>query len=104
MSMELTKNLFEIMKNDVYEQVKVKKRKENYNLLVVSIEGPSTLFSLNSVAADIFELCNGKNTIEDIVNFLINSYKGVTKEKIIYDVLYFIRNLEKIKLIKKKTT
>lgn len=103
MNSDIIKYLFEIMQNEKYIQVNMKKRREGNHVIVVSREGPGILFSLNYVASEILELCDGNNTIGEIVDYLVNKYQNVDVEKIREDVLYCIRNFEKIKLIKRCT-
>lgn len=54
---------------------------------------------LNPVGADIFYLCDGKHTISDIVNSLLDKYEGVTKKQLESDAIELIKFLKRENLI-----
>lgn len=54
---------------------------------------------LNSTAGDIFMLCDGKSTINDICNHMLSEYQ-VSPEIIQNDIVKIIRDLQWNKLIK----
>ena len=55
---------------------------------------------LNQTATFIFDLCDGKNTQEDIVKHLMDKYE-VDRDKAERDVEEILRNLEKNIIIKR---
>jgi hypothetical protein len=55
-------------------------------------------FQVNVVGARIFDLCNGRNTMDDIVNKLASIYKMEEKE-LKKDVEAFIKSLEAVNVV-----
>ena len=74
----------------------VKTREEGEILLVMN-PGQSLLF-LNLVAKDFFLLCNGENTLDDIVEILYNQY-DVEKETLTDDLLDIIQDMQKKRIL-----
>ncbi|MDI6734753.1 MAG: PqqD family protein [bacterium] len=58
----------------------------------------SKFHTLNEVGSRIFELCDGKNSTERIVDIIYSEYEG-DKDGIQRDVLSFIQHLESKNLI-----
>ena len=53
---------------------------------------------LNPVATDIFMRCNGKDTIGDIVDHMMEEYAGVERKTLVEDVKNFIEHMVKEKV------
>lgn len=56
------------------------------------------IYKVNEVGARITELCNGKNTCEDIAGKLSSKY-GVSKEEVYSDVTEFIDSMSRLGLL-----
>lgn len=54
---------------------------------------------LNPIGADIFMLCDGKHTISEIVDVLMDTYEGATKERITNDVIELIKYFKSENLV-----
>lgn len=76
----------------------MKKYKKKIDLIVTNIEGKIYLgyeydiYEINEISARILALCNGKNTINDIVDKISNKYcmdKNIVEE----DVKKFLHDL-----------
>ena len=61
------------------------------------IGGPIRL--LNPVASKTIKLIDGKHTIQDIINEIFESFEDVDLKTVEKDVLEFLRDLEKKKII-----
>lgn len=48
---------------------------------------------LNPVATDIFIKCDGKHTIGEIANQMMEEYKGVTRSTLLDDIYAFIQHM-----------
>jgi hypothetical protein len=58
-------------------------------------------FYVNETAARIYELCNGKNTIDDIVNIISKKF-NINPDIIKVDTAEYIKQLLSIEIIKEK--
>jgi len=67
----------------------------------VVITAPSgRLFWLNESGAFVWRLCNGKFTIEEIADAMIERYKGLDKNTAIRDLLELLLPMEKLELVR----
>lgn len=66
--------------------------------IVVLIPEKRRIYSLGSVGTRIWELADGTHTVEEIINVLHKEFK-VSKEKLVRDVLSFIKKLSKKRLL-----
>lgn len=62
------------------------------------ISNSAEVYEVNEIGARIFDLCNGKNKLEDIVSILSKKYK-INKELIFEDVKAYILILLEKKFI-----
>lgn len=76
--------------------ITLKKRKEGDILIVITKD--TTLYFLNNMASYFVMLCNGINTVEDIVLKIYNEY-DVQYEKLEYEIIDLIENLQKKRII-----
>ena len=85
------------LKNKKPVKISLKQRHEGEITLVCSKN--MELLYLNKVGSFIFELCDGKNTLDDIVTQLLNKF-DVEKEILIADLMDIIRDLQFKRIIK----
>ncbi|MCK4648604.1 PqqD family peptide modification chaperone [bacterium] len=57
---------------------------------------------LNRVAVEIYNLCNGKRTIKDIIDKLCTQYPNIKRKRITIDVIKCLQELEYKALVKGK--
>lgn len=86
------------MKYHRYENVKLIQRKEEKNTI---IQGEHCIFVLEEMESFVWNLCNGENSIEDIINEILNleDYKNNKKEEIKKVVVDFINSLIEAEII-----
>ena len=56
------------------------------------------IHNLNKTTALVWNLCDGEMTISEMINYLIENFKG-SKEVIAHDVMQILEEMEKINLI-----
>lgn len=83
----------------VPKKMNCKYRKDGDHYLAIDYSYGGLLIALNQTASDVFEHCDGKNTISDILNISFEKYSDVDQEVIRYDVAKCIRDLEVMNLI-----
>lgn len=54
---------------------------------------------LNPVGADVFNLCDGKHTISEIIDAIIGMYEGASRERITDDVIDLLRYFKREELV-----
>lgn len=57
---------------------------------------------LNKTATKVYELCDGKYSMEDIIKFISESYPTLPKKKIEFDIISIIRQFYNMGIIKWK--
>lgn len=57
---------------------------------------------LNKTATKVYELCDGKYSMEDIIKFISESYPTIPKKKIEFDIISIIRQFYNMGIIKWK--
>lgn len=77
-------------------------RKEPNGIGIVLNRERGTIDYLNPTAAVIFELCDGKREIKEIVENLFDRFKiGINKEEVIDDTIKCIRKMEGRRLLRR---
>lgn len=90
--------IFEVQRTVIPKPVPGKIRKDGNFYLGVSFKSGG-LISLNRVAGEIYNLCDGKKSLDDVVEEMKVRYPDVEIEQLRYDVLKCVRNLEFKKLL-----
>lgn len=75
----------------------VKTRKEDFGLLIVSKTTPA--MSLNDDAMAVWELCNGINTVDDIIKAINEGYQSDSIDELVIKALAGFLKLGLIKQI-----
>lgn len=75
------------------KKYKVKFRRDGDFTVAIS-PFTKSLEMMNITASEIFDLCNGKNTVCDIIDIFQKTYPNIDKEEIAFDVIICIRDLE----------
>lgn len=83
--------IYEIIKNKVVFPTILKTR-ENLGMLVAMNEN-SEIYYLNETAKDILLASNGKHSVEEIVDIIMQSY-DVEKEILQSDIVSILRDLQ----------
>jgi hypothetical protein len=91
--------VFELIKNYKPFSIAAKTRKEG-NFLIVMADDLS-IYYLNQVALDFYNLCDGTISIEKALDILINEY-DVDIEILKKDIMILIRDLQWSKIIRLK--
>jgi hypothetical protein len=88
----------------IYDHIKnlkpfsiAKKVRPEGNFLI-AMSDDINIYYLNSVAADIYSLCNGDRSIENIFDHMLNEY-DVQSEMLKSDIVRLIRDLQWNKII-----
>lgn len=66
---------------------------ENNDYIIYQHTVTGMLDILNPVATDIFIKCDGKHTIGEIANQMMEEYKGVTRSTLLDDIYAFIQHM-----------
>ncbi len=66
---------------------------ENNDYIIYGHPVTGMLDILNPVATDIFIKCDGKHTIGEIANQMMEEYKGVTRSTLLDDIYAFIQHM-----------
>ena len=80
--------------------------KKSYKSQLVKFQGKfmitdtKIVFEVNEIGARIFDLCNGKNSVEDIAKKLSNKYK-IEYDEALRDINDYLSELEELQLIAK---
>lgn len=72
---------------------------ENKDYIIYQHPVTGMLDILNPVAADIFLKCNGKDTIGDIADRMMQEYVGVERTVLLEDIKSFIEHMIKERVI-----
>ncbi|ABX75564.1 PqqD family protein [Lactococcus lactis] len=81
--------------------------KKSYKSQLVKFQGKfmitdtKIVFEVNEIGARIYDLCNGKNSVEDIANKLSNKYK-IGYDEALKDINDYLSELEELQLIVKE--
>ncbi|KEY62736.1 PqqD family protein [Lactococcus lactis] len=81
--------------------------KKSYKSQLVKFQGKfmitdtKIVFEVNEIGARIFDLCNGKNSVEDIAKKLSNKYK-IEYDEALRDINDYLSELEELQLIVKE--
>jgi len=70
------------------------KGRSDFNRTIVMNRQLRSIDFLNPTASMVYELCDGTNTIKDIVDHLNKKYPDVDCRQITYDVIKCVRRLE----------
>ena len=89
--------VIDILKGLRPEKTDVKKFRNEKEFLIVR-EKAKKILILNRTAREIYNSCNGA-TVGKIVSIMCSNYPNISKEKIIIDTLFCLRDLEKRCLI-----
>lgn len=73
-------------------------KKRNDSAFVIVCSAYMDICYLNSMAGYILDLCDGKNTIQDIVNVIVKEYQ-VEMPELQKDIVEIIRDLQWKKII-----
>ena len=90
--------IYTVILGRVPKKKKFKIRKDGKYSLVLE-EKSGVITSLNNTASMVLEYCNGKNTINDIIDRISLRYTNVDKKVIMKDVIECARHLESMQLI-----
>lgn len=91
--------IYTLLKNKYPKYIGIKKRENEEILIVESID--LEIFYLNETAKYIVNLSNGKNTLEEIKNYLLNVF-DVNEDDLKNDLVNSVRDLQWKKIIKLK--
>lgn len=91
--------IFDAIGRCVPKRTQCKYRKDGEHVLAMNhLYGPMVI-SLNKTSAEILDLCDGKNTIENIYQVFVEKYDEVNPEQLKRDVCVCVRNLEYMNLV-----
>jgi hypothetical protein len=85
----------------ICENIIWRKEKSKDNPIILRNKEGGSLLLLNGTASIIFEMCDGKNSFNDIKNTLTKLFDAVEQTLLEKDIKDFLRVLEDKKLIKK---
>jgi hypothetical protein len=68
------------------------------HMIIIDFNSDKQFHQVNEVGARIWELCDGKNTKDDIINILLDEYE-IDKESVTYDTLHFLTQLKENDLL-----
>lgn len=90
-----------ITEKDIPKTLNFRWRKDGENQDYIIYQHPVTgmLDILNPVASEIFENCDGSNTVGDIADILLKEYQGVKRDEILGDIKGFLTHMVKEKVI-----
>ena len=75
----------------------VRSRKEHFGKLIIAAGLP--MLCINDDACSIWDLCNGNNSVQGIINILHDKDKDIPKDAIQIKVISFLNELLRLKLI-----
>lgn len=91
--------IYEAIGRCVPKRTQCKYRKDGKHVLAMNhLYGPMVI-SLNKTSAEILDLCDGKNTVDDIYQFFVKKYDEVNQEQLKRDVCVCVRNMEYMNLV-----
>ncbi len=94
----MNQTVYEVISQRVPKQLGAKVRKEGKHYIALSpVVG--AFISMNQLAGVIYNKLDGKNTIGNIVEELVERYKNVGRDKIEEDVCKCISDLESFNLV-----
>jgi len=95
--------MLNIVGSEVPKKVKeILSRKDNESIIIVRSEKFNDLLFLNPVAAYIFERCNGKYNIREIVDSICRDFEETRKEELVVDTIKIIRKMQKLGILESK--
>lgn len=83
--------MFKFMEQ-LYPEQKFKKLRREGDILIVSNKNLELIY-LNETAAAFFVLCNGKNTVSDILKIMLKEF-DVGEENLKKDLCFLIRDMQ----------
>lgn len=94
------REVWEVLNTRIPRKLEVNCREEGDFLLVLTLGYVgSGIVALNDTAARIYRLCDGKNTIGDIIRQMKESYPDAAEDDLTSDVHQSIRDLEMKRLL-----
>ena len=91
--------VYRLISERIPQKVSCRYRKDGDHYLAYSFITNGTVSSLNRLAGEILELCDGCHSIGDITDLLSERYSEVSKIVIGNDVMRCVRDLERKNLV-----